>query len=88
MKILLPRPWIRLFLRRRSHNRFAVQGTKSSDYTDGRSPGDWESKYPDPARRCINQEAFILAVLLFLTSLLSAVSLGLSSQSLQVPMPW
>lgn len=67
---------------------FAIPGVKSSDYTDGRPPGDWESKYPKPARSCINQEACLLAVLLFLTTLLSGVLLGLSSQSLQVPMTW
>ncbi|MGH6813270.1 MAG: hypothetical protein ACREDM_13360, partial [Methylocella sp.] len=67
---------------------FAVPGVKNSDYTDGRPPGDWESKYPKPARSCINHEACVLAVHLLLMSLLSGVLLGLSSQSLQVPMTW
>jgi hypothetical protein len=67
---------------------FKVPGVKSSDYTDGRPPGDWESKYPKPARSCINQEACLLAALLFLMTLLSGVLLGLSGQSLQVPITW
>ncbi len=67
---------------------FKVPGIKNSDYTDGRTPGDWESIYPKPARNCINQEACLLTVLLFLTTLLSGAFLGLSSESLKVPMPW
>jgi len=67
---------------------FAVPGVKSSDYTDERPPGDWESKYPKPARSCINHEACVLAVLLLLTSLLSGLFLGLSGQTLQVPLTW
>jgi hypothetical protein len=71
-----------------SADAFAVPGLKNSDYTDGRSPGAWESKYPEAARRCMRQEACILVLFLFVTLLFSAVSLGLSSQALQVPIPW
>ena len=36
------------------------------DYTDNRAPWDWPSKYPPAARKCINTEAAILAVVLVL----------------------
>jgi hypothetical protein len=67
---------------------FAVPGTKSSNYTDGRLPGEWESKYPDTARRRINQEACILGGLLLILLLSSGVLLGLAGQLLRLPMAW
>jgi hypothetical protein len=67
---------------------FAVPGAKGSEYTDGRPPGEWESKYPQAARRCINQEACILAVFLFVLLLLSGALLGMGNQSARVPVPW
>lgn len=66
-------------------NQFAAPTIKGAEYTDGRLPGDWESKYPPPARRCINQEACVLGILLLLFSLLSGGTLGLSSSSMQIP---
>ena len=67
---------------------FAVPGIGNSDYTDGRSFGQWESKYPHPARRCITQEACILGIYFFALLLFSAAFVGLSTQSLQVPITW
>jgi hypothetical protein len=67
---------------------FAVPGQQRVDYTDGRPPGVWESKYPKPARCSINYEACVLGVFLLLLSLSSGWFLGLSSQSLQVPITW
>ena len=71
-----------------SQDSFAAPGLKKTDYTDGRLQGDWESKYPQAARSCINQEAYCLCVFLVLLSVLSGILLGLSGQSLQVPMTW
>jgi hypothetical protein len=61
----------------------AASGQSDSHYTDGRLPGDWESKYPDPARWRIRTEARILFVFLVILSMLSGVLLGLSSQTKQ-----
>ena len=67
---------------------FAAPGAKANDYTDGRRPGEWESKYPADARRCINQEAFVLAALLVFLTLISGALLALSNRSLHIPLAW
>lgn len=66
---------------------FAVP-TKPAEYTDGRLAGEWESKYPQAARRGINQEACFLACLLVILALVSGLFLGFSGQLLQLPIPW
>jgi hypothetical protein len=55
---------------------FATPGSSPADYTDGRRPWDWKSKYPDDANGQIRREAFILAGLLFLTLVSAAACLG------------
>lgn len=67
-------------------NEFAIPGTGKGDYTDGRSPGDWKTKFPPEARRCINQEALCLTSFLIVAILLSGIFLSLSSYSLQIPL--
>ncbi|RWX78576.1 hypothetical protein EPK99_08195 [Neorhizobium lilium] len=57
-----------------------------NDYTDGRTLGEWESKYPTPARRCINQEAFFLAGLLIVLCCVSGLLLALSGQTVDMPL--
>lgn len=47
-----------------------VPGFGASDPTDGRKSSDWESRYPDVARRQITIEAWYLGVLLALSPLL------------------
>ncbi|MER9442778.1 hypothetical protein NKI79_15450 [Mesorhizobium sp. M0340] len=66
---------------------FAVP-TKAAEYTDGRLPGDWQSKYPQAARSGINREACFLASLLVILALVSGLFLGFSGQLLQFPIPW
>jgi hypothetical protein len=67
---------------------FASPIPKSAEYTDGRSAGDWESKYPPMARREINREACFLFVVLVIFCLLSGVLLALSDQTLRIPLSW
>jgi hypothetical protein len=67
---------------------FSVPGTRGADYTDGRPPGEWESKYPAAARRCINQEACILGVFLLILTLASGALLGMSNQSAKISVTW
>lgn len=64
---------------------FAVPGKPSVEYTDGRRPGDWKTRYPHEARRCINQEACILASLMLLFCGLVGVLLGMSGQTVVWP---
>lgn len=64
---------------------FATPLNKPDEYTDGRRPGDWESKYPKEARRCINHEACFLGLLLILLIATSAVLLGFSGQTATIP---
>jgi hypothetical protein len=69
-------------------NPFAVPGQKPSEYTDGRRPGEWESKYPQSARRAINFEAAILFVLLIFFCVTSGLLLCLSNQHLTFELNW
>jgi len=64
---------------------FATPVAKAADYTDGRKPGDWKTRYPAEARKCINNEACILACALVVSAALSAVFLALAGQSVQIP---
>jgi len=50
------------------------------DYTDGRKPWDWESRYPDEARRLMKTEACALIGMLIVALLLDGVCLGLAGQ--------
>ena len=52
------------------------------DYTDGRKPWEWKSKYPDEARKEINAEAWVLVGMLAVFVLFAGVFLGLAGQSL------
>jgi hypothetical protein len=51
-----------------------------SDYTDGRPPWDWSSKYPGEARRKMNFEAVVLGVLLLLFLACAGPCLGMAGQ--------
>lgn len=50
-------------------------------YTDGRAARDWQSHFPEPARREINLEAWILGTLLILSLAASGACLGAPSPS-------
>jgi hypothetical protein len=65
---------------------FNAPTRQNNDYTDGRAPGEWESKYPPAAKGQINFEAGILLFLLLFWTSLSGVALALSNQSLQIPL--
>lgn len=55
------------------------------DYTDGRKPGDWETRYPDEARKRMNTEAYVLVAMLVIAFLGAGICLGLSGQATFVP---
>lgn len=65
---------------------FTVPGKTSTEYTDGRLPGDWVTKYPPEARRCINQEACALAAGMVFFSVIVGVLLGMSGQTIVWPL--
>jgi hypothetical protein len=65
---------------------FSIPGRPSGEYTDGRLPGDWQTKYPAEARRCINQEACALALGMILFSTICAILLGMAGQTIIVPL--
>jgi hypothetical protein len=65
---------------------FTVPGKSSDEYTDGRPSGLWRSSYPVEARRCINQEACVLAALMVLLCAIDGVLLGMSSQTIILPL--
>jgi hypothetical protein len=56
------------------------------DYTDGRKPWDWETRYPDQARTRMNTEAFVLVAMLVVAFLGAGICLGLSGQATFIPM--
>ena len=54
------------------------------DYTDGRKPWEWQSRFPDEARRRMNMEALALLAMLMVTLFFSGTFLGLAGQSVSV----
>lgn len=60
---------------------------KTIDYTDGRAPYDWQSKFPPEARKHICYEAVILAIVLLILIFLSSIALVLSGGSYLVAFP-
>ena len=54
------------------------------DYTDGRTPWDWDSHYPRDARRLMNEEAYTLLGMLTVSLLGAGVFLGLSDQTASI----
>jgi hypothetical protein len=65
---------------------FVVPGKTSIEYTDGRLPGEWRTKYPADARRCINQEASVLAAGMVFFCLIDGILLGMSGQTIIWPL--
>jgi hypothetical protein len=63
---------------------FAVPG-KQETYTDGRKPGDWNTRYQPEARKCINIEATILCVVLVILTVISGILLGLTGETIDIP---
>ncbi len=64
----------------------AVPG-KAADYTDGRLPYDWPSKFPPEARKHIHREAIILAVVLVIAIALTAIALIFSGNTYPISLP-
>ena len=65
---------------------FAIPGLQKDEYTDGRLPWDWKSKYPPEARAILNSEAWILFAILLVSLFVSGVFLSLATQSLDIPL--
>jgi hypothetical protein len=64
----------------------AVPG-KATDYTDGRAPYDWQSKFPAEARKHICCEARILAITLLVLICLTTIALVFSGAIYPVALP-
>jgi hypothetical protein len=64
----------------------AVPG-KTTDYTDGRAPYDWQSKFPVEARKHICCEAVILALTLLILICLTSIALVFSGSTYPVAFP-
>lgn len=64
----------------------AVPG-KTTDYTDGRAPYDWQSKFPAKARKYICGEAVILAITLLIFICLTSIALVFSGNPYLVAFP-
>jgi len=60
---------------------------KTADYTDGRAPYDWQSKFPAEARKHIRREAIILAVTLLISICLTSTALVFSGNPYAVAFP-
>src|SRR5208282_6848058 len=54
------------------------------DYTDGRKPWDWKSRYPDEALKGMRTEARILISMLFGALLVAGLCLELAEQPIAV----
>jgi hypothetical protein len=54
------------------------------DYTDGRKPWDWKSRYPDEARRLMSTEASALIGMLLVALIADGVCLGLAGQPISI----
>jgi hypothetical protein len=61
----------------------AVPG-KQETYTDGRKSGDWDTRYPPEARKCINSEARVLCIALVVLTVISGVLLGLTGETIDI----
>ncbi len=59
---------------------------QKDEYTDGRLPWDWKSKYPPEARAILKFEAFVLLVILIVSLVISGLFLSLASQSFDIPL--
>lgn len=55
-------------------------------YTDDRKRWEWVSRYPAPARRGINFEAWLLSGMLALLLVLTGLGLGFAGQTFQIPL--
>jgi hypothetical protein len=60
---------------------------KTTDYTDGRAPYDWQSKFPAEARKHICYEAVILAITLLIFICLTSIALVFSGAPYLVAFP-
>jgi hypothetical protein len=67
---------------------FVVPGRPTDEYTDGRPPWDWKTKYPPEARRSLNFEAWTLGIGLVVLLLAAAAFLSMANQTIEFPLPW
>ena len=54
------------------------------EYTDGRKPWDWESRYPIEARRLMNTEAYTLITMLVVSLLGAGICLSLANDTFYI----
>jgi hypothetical protein len=54
------------------------------DYTDGRVPWDWTSRFPMEARKCMNTEAYTLIGMLIFALLGAGLCLGMAGQPVSI----
>lgn len=64
----------------------AIPG-KTTDYTDGRAPYDWQSRFPAEAVRYIRREAVVLALGLVISICCTGIALAFSGNSYLMPFP-
>src|SRR5271157_3271040 len=55
-------------------------GGRDRDYTDGREPWDWKSRYPEEALKQMRKEAWILIGMLLGALLIAGLCLGFAEQ--------
>jgi hypothetical protein len=67
---------------------FAIPAIRPDEYTDGRKPWDWKTKYPPEARTALRSEAWILGGSLLVSLFVSGFFLSLATQSLDLPLHW
>ncbi len=67
---------------------FSTPGRPPENYTDGRKPYDWKSKYDPEARQEIAYEEKRLLSYLAISLALAAFSLMLSGQDIRIPLPF
>ena len=72
----------------RPNSEFASPGVPRDEYTDGRAPWDWKTKYPPEARSALTCEAWLLGVVLFLLLIISGFFIGLATQSIEIKLGW
>jgi hypothetical protein len=66
--------------------RFSSVGRSPDSYTDGRKLWDWKTKYPPEACKEMRVEAGVLSLTFAVFLVLGGVALGLSGQSMTVPL--
>lgn len=54
------------------------------EHTDGRRPWDWQSRYPEEARKLMRTEAYVLLAMLIVALVGDGTCLGLADQNISI----